>query len=111
MFRLVPWWDAGHITAMNRDEVIQRLRQRQEEFRRRYHVRRLAVFGSYAHDVQRPDSDLDLLVEFEETPGLFDFVRLKDALTQLLGVKVDLVMEDALRPRLRQQVLRDAIAI
>jgi predicted nucleotidyltransferase len=96
---------------MNRNEIIQQLRQQQGELRRRYRVRRLAVFGSYAHDAQRPDSDLDLLVEFEETPGLFDFVRLQDALTQLLGVKVDLVMADALRPRLRQQVLGEAIAI
>jgi len=96
---------------MKRDEIIHRLRQQREDLRRRYGVCRLAVFGSYAHDAQRPDSDLDLLVEFEATPGLFLFVRLKDALTQLLGVKVDLVMKDALRPQLRQKVLRDAIPI
>ena len=96
---------------MNRDEVISRLRQQKRQLSERFHLRSLAVFGSYVHGDQRPESDLDVLVEFEEVPGLFEFVRLKTALTQLLGVEVDLVMKDALRPRLRQQVLREAIAV
>lgn len=96
---------------MNQQELIQRLRDQKRDLCRRYRVRSLQVFGSYVHGDPRPDSDLDLLVEFEESPGLFEFIRLQRTLTQLLGVKVDLVMKEALRPRLREQVLREAIAI
>lgn len=96
---------------MNRDEAIRRLRQQKRDLCARFRLRSLDVFGSYVRGEQRAESDLDVLVEFEEVPGLFDFVRLKDALTQLLGVKVDLVMKDALRPRLRQQVLREAVRV
>jgi predicted nucleotidyltransferase len=54
---------------------------------------------------------VDILVEYDTVPGLFDFVRLQTALTGMLGAKVDLVMKDALRPRIGQQVLREAVPV
>ncbi len=57
------------------------------------------------------NSDLDLLVEFDTTPTLFSFIRLENELSQLLGVKVDLVMKDGLKPALGTQILAEAIAV
>lgn len=77
----------------------------------RYRVRSLGVFGSYARQEQRSDSDLDLLVTFDDPPGLLKFIELENYLTDLLGVKVDLVMKDALKPRLGEHILAEVVTI
>jgi len=77
---------------------------------RRRHIRRLALFGSVLRKDFRPESDVDVLVEFEpgRTPG-FEFVSIQDELSALLGNrKVDLVSPKFLNRRIRDQVLRDA---
>lgn len=77
---------------------------------RRYHVRELSVFGSAARGKMRPDSDIDLLVEFfpEAKIDLFDHVGLMLDLEKLLGRKVDLVSKEGLKPLIRSSVLADA---
>lgn len=85
-------------------DIKRTLRRHLPELRERYSVASLALFGSYVRHEQRPDSDLDLLVTFDETPGLLKFVELEDALSDLLGVNVDLVVEDALKPRIGDRV-------
>ena len=76
----------------------------------RYCVRELSVFGSAARGTMRPDSDIDLLVEFlpEAAPGLLDRAGLMLDLSELLGRKVDLVSKNGLRPLVRDSVIRDA---
>ena len=96
---------------MNQEEILSRLRQHKRQLMQTYRLRRLELFGSYVRGEQAPGSDVDILVEYETTPGMFDFVRLQTALTELIGVKVDLVMKEALRPRIGQRVLRDAIPV
>ena len=83
------------------------LRQHLPALRERYGVDPLALFGSYVRHKQRADSDLDVLVTFRETPGLLRFVDLEDTLSDLLGVPVDLVVEDALKPRIADRVRRE----
>lgn len=78
---------------------------------RQYHVRRLDVFGSAARETDfSDDSDIDLLVEYEadqEAPSLNDFFGLRDALAEVLGRKVDLVMASAVRnPYVRADIER-----
>jgi len=76
-----------------------------------YGVESLAVFGSVARGEAGASSDVDLLVRFRaEPPGLLGFVRLERHLSDLLGTPVDLVMETALKPRLRKKILGEAIA-
>ena len=79
--------------------------------RRRYSVKRIAVFGSVARDEANQGSDLDLLVEFEPGAriGLFEFVRLKRALSEIVGCEADLVTAEALRVEMRDQILREAV--
>ncbi len=76
---------------------------------RRYHVRRLALFGSVLHRELRPDSDLDMLVEFDDghTPG-FAFFDVEAELSQILGRKVDLNTPQFLSPHFRQEVEAEA---
>ena len=76
-----------------------------------YGVSSLALFGSWVRGDQTPGSDLDVLVEFREPPSLLRFVDLENHLCDLLGVKVDLVMKDALKPRIAQRVRQEAIAV
>jgi len=79
------------------------------DFCRRNHIRRLAIFGSALRDDFRPDSDLDLLVEFESghVPGLA-FFAMENELSQLLGRKVDLNTPQFLSHSFRQQAQMEA---
>jgi predicted nucleotidyltransferase len=74
-------------------------------------VRALGVFGSFVRGEATADSDLDLLVEFEHSPTLFEFVRLQRHLTELLGVPVDLVMKSALKPAIGQAILSEVVPV
>jgi predicted nucleotidyltransferase len=72
-------------------------------------VRSLAVFGSVARGEAQERSDVDMLVEFSLPVGIFQFVRVKAYLESILGCPVDLVVEDAIRPQMRDRILREAV--
>lgn len=76
-----------------------------------YHVSSLEVFGSYVRGEQKDQSDLDLLVSFSETPSLLKFIALKNYLSEQLQIKVDLVMKDSLKPRLRENIINESISV
>ena len=77
----------------------------------RYKVKTLGIFGSYVRQEQNAGSDLDLLVTFTETPGLLKFIELENYLADTLGVKVDLVMQDALKPRIGARILHEVVLV
>lgn len=77
----------------------------------RYRVESIGMFGSYVRDEQRPDSDLDILVSFREPPGLLKFIEMENYLSDTLGVKVDLVMKDSLKPHIGEHILHEVVAI
>jgi uncharacterized protein len=91
---------------MKRKLVLQILRDHQAELEARG-VRSLALFGSVARDDAQPDSDVDILVEFDRPVGLFGLVELQNHLEDLLGCKVDLGTPDSLKERIRQNVIED----
>jgi predicted nucleotidyltransferase len=74
-------------------------------------ARNVRVFGSVARGDARPDSDLDILVDMEPGRSLFDLGGLLYDLQSLLGVEVDVVTEKGLRPRIRAQVLQEAVPL
>jgi hypothetical protein len=81
------------------------------ELEQEFGVESLAVFGSVARGDADASSDVDLLVRFRgEPPGLFEYVRLERHLSELLDRSVDLVMESALKPRLRDRILAESVA-
>jgi predicted nucleotidyltransferase len=96
---------------MRRQEALAALRGYLPELRREFGVRHLALFGSTARDEAREDSDLDLLVEFDRVPTLDSFVGLKLFLEDHIGRKIDLVTPDALKPRMRPVVEREAVDV
>ena len=77
----------------------------------RFHVQYLGAFGSYVQGTPRKDSDLDMLVDFAETPSLFEFIELESHLSALLGVKVDLVMKSTLKPLIGRQILSEVVGL
>ena len=93
------------------EKILEVLRQQIPSLTERYSVETLEVFGSYVRSEQKKDSDLDILVTFREVPSLLTFIAIENYLTDLLGVKVDLVMKDSLKPKIGQQILREAIPV
>ena len=87
------------------------LHQHLPELREQYNVATLEVFGSFVRHEQRKNSDLDILVTFSKPPSLFKFVRLENYLSDLLGVKVDLVMKDSLKPAIGKHILREVVPV
>ena len=96
---------------MKRAEAIQILCQNADALRRDYGVAHLDIFGSVARDEAGPDSDIDILVEYqkEARPGLFEFVGLKHHLEDLMGIKVDLATEPALKKQLKARILKEKV--
>ena len=95
-------------TPVTLQDVLTRLKAMLPLLRERYHVRTLEVFGSYVRGEEGTESVLDLLVTFEEVPTQFQFVELENILSDDLGVKVDLVMKDSLKPAIGKYILEEA---
>lgn len=72
-----------------------------------YGVQRLGLFGSYVREKQGKKSDIDILVAFNRDIDLFDFLELREFLEKQLGLKVDLVMESALKPAIGKRILSE----
>jgi uncharacterized protein len=95
----------------SKQEVVAILKKELPKLRTLHHVSRIALFGSYARGEQRRGSDIDLLVEFEEPVGFIEFMNLEFYLKKLLGVRVDLVTPDALKPITRPRILKEAVYV
>jgi uncharacterized protein len=98
-------------TRMRIEELKNQIEALKPVLRERFKVETIGIFGSYVRGEQKRKSDLDVLVEFSETPSLFEFVDLEDFLSQKLGTKVDLVMRDALKPRIRDSILKETVYV
>jgi uncharacterized protein len=88
--------------------IEEKLRDKMPLLENEFKVKELAIFGSYVRGEQKKTSDLDILVEFSEPVGLFHFIDVSHFLTELLGIKVDLVMKSALKPALKDRILEAA---
>ena len=94
------------------EDMLRILRVHLPELRERYGVHTLGMFGSYVHGVQRRRSDVDLLVEFDERPlTLLQVIALEHYLSDLLGVKVDLVEKSTLKPAIGRHILQEVVPV
>ena len=93
------------------EELLEELRLLLPELRERYSVQTLEVFGSRVRHEGSKESDLDLLATFRDTPDLLEFIRMENEISDRLGLRVDLVMRRSLKPRLRDRILADAVAV
>ena len=92
-------------------QIIMKLRENKPVLEEEYSVKNLELFGSYVLGEQKKGSDLDVLVDFYKTIDLFKYIELENYLSETLGVKVDLVMKDALKPRIKDRILNEAIPV
>jgi predicted nucleotidyltransferase len=97
--------------AVKREAILDFIRQNREYLSTHFHVRKIGLFGSFARGEQRPESDIDLIVEFEEnTPDLFE---LKNELREFFGKrfhrKVNVARENYLKPYVRERVLSEVV--
>ena len=92
---------------LNLEDLKRELKNQLPFLRKKYLVSSLSIFGSYVKGQQKSKSDVDLLVIFSETPGLLKFIEMENYLSDLLGLKVDLVMKDALKPEIGKRILNE----
>ena len=90
-------------------EILEILRAMKPELEAHYNVKTIGIFGSVVRAKTRPQSDIDVLVEFEPPIGMFKFLELEDLLSERLGSKVDLVSRKALKPEIGRTVLAEAV--
>ena len=93
---------------MERDKILSLLKSRRRQLKK-FGIHSLSIFGSVARDQAHTNSDVDILVDFEKPIGLFEYARLQMYLEEILERPVDLVTPEALRPELREEILREAI--
>jgi uncharacterized protein len=93
------------------NEITSTIEALKPQLRERFKVKTIGVFGSYVHGEQTTKSDIDVLVEFMEPIGLFEFMDLEFFLSDTLGVKVDLVSKKALKPRIGERILEEVVMV
>lgn len=95
---------------MDRESILNTLSDHRHVLQK-YGVKSTRLFGSFARGEGSPGSDVDLLVEFEPTShvGLFEFIRLRNELSEILGCKVDLATPNALHKAMKNEILKEAI--
>jgi hypothetical protein len=93
------------------EEIKRVLKKNGAVLKERFKVKEMGIFGSYVRGNQKKRSDIDILVEFEEPISLLEFVALERYLSELIGIKVDLVMKTALKPRIGRHILREAVYV
>jgi predicted nucleotidyltransferase len=93
------------------EEIKNILKKHKEELKKKYGVKEIGIFGSYVRGENKKSSDLDILVEFEEYAkiDLIKFVEFENYLSELLGIKVDLVDKTTLKPAIGKHILKEVI--
>ena len=96
--------------ASLKDQLLERLRSAKPVLLSKYPIRSLALFGSVSRNEDRPESDVDVLVEFSQPVGM-QFIRLAEELQALLGRKVDLVSRGGIKPGYYEAIREDLIDV
>lgn len=99
--------------VLNLKKITKILKEHKEKLKEKYEVKEIGIFGSYVREEDKEKSDLDILVEFEEDAkiGLLKFVNMENYLSELIGVKVDLVEKSALKPRIGKHILKEVVPL
>lgn len=97
--------------SMETADVLAALRSLLPELKERYGVVSVELFGSFVRSQQRLDSDIDLLVEFDDPPSLLTFLALERELSERLERPVDLVQKEAVQRRIGRAIRAEAVAV
>ena len=93
------------------DKLKKILQEHKNELKNEYRIKEIGVFGSYIKKQEKITSDIDILVDFQKAVDLLTFVHLKNYLSELLKVNVDLVMKNALKPKIGERILKEVLYI
>jgi predicted nucleotidyltransferase len=93
------------------EEIKKKLIELKPFLKEKYKIKEIGIFGSYIKGKQREESDLDILIDFEDDVeiGLIEFIRLENYLSDILGVKVDLVLKKTLKPYIGKIILKEIV--
>lgn len=93
------------------EEIKRVLKENKTVLKERFKVKEVGIFGSFVRGEQKKRSDVDILVEFEEVISLLKLSSLENFLTDLIGVKVDVVPKEDVRPELKERILEEVIPL
>ncbi|CAK8710881.1 MAG: DNA polymerase beta [Candidatus Electrothrix sp. AU1_5] len=91
------------------DAIKHRLAEQKSLLKNKYKIIRLGIFGSYIRGEQQSGSDVDVLIDYDKAPSLIELIEIENMLSDLLGLKVDLVTSKGLKPQLRQRILDEVV--
>lgn len=93
------------------ERVKKILADHRNELRQEHKIKKMGIFGSYIRGEQKKKSDIDILVEFSGAVSLLDWIGAENYLTDILGIKVDLVPKEDIRPELKKRILKEVVYI
>jgi len=91
---------------IDKANIVKTLRDKKIEFASKYHIKSIGIFGSFTRDDFQDDSDIDILVEFDQPVGI-EFIDLANELEELLKMKVDLVSKKGIKPKYLEEIQKD----
>lgn len=94
-----------------KDDILRILKEEMPRLKERHGISKIGLFGSYSRGEQDADSDIDLLVQIERPIGFFKFVAIEEYLKEKLGSRVEMVMEDALKPVIKPYVMKEVVYV
>ncbi|MBI3601044.1 MAG: nucleotidyltransferase family protein [Nitrospinae bacterium] len=89
------------------EEIKEILQKHKDKLKEQYGLKEIGIFGSYVKDEQDEKSDLDILIELEKPIGFVRFMRLENALSELIGIRVEMVTKKALKPYIGRRILQE----
>ncbi|MDP2798534.1 MAG: nucleotidyltransferase family protein [Deltaproteobacteria bacterium] len=92
---------------MNKEDIFEKMTR----ILKNQGARKIAVFGSYVRGEEKPESDIDIIVEFSERKSLFDLVGIEQEVSDALGIKVDLLTEKSISPYLIDRIKKEMVVI
>ena len=93
----------------NIEEIKKIIRIHKSMLIKKHKIKEIGIFGSYVRGEQTDSSDIDILISFDEFPGLIEFAGIENELSEYLETKVDLVTKSGLKPEIGRHILREAI--
>ena len=91
------------------EKIKKALKNQKEILNQKYGISEIGIFGSYVRGEEKDKSDLDILVRLDQKMGLLRFINIENYLGDLLGIKVDLVMKDVLKPSIGKRILSEVV--
>jgi hypothetical protein len=94
-----------------KEEILKILKDELPHLKEKYGIGKIGLFGSYSRGEQNIESDVDLLVQLGKPIGFFTFIAIENYLSERIGVKVELVTEDALKPLLKPYIIEEVVYV